>query len=120
MNFLIETFFSIHHKNIQSLAIEIYKFLHGLSPSIMGQVFNINSSFSYSRKNNNELYSRNPKTVRYCIETISFLAAKIWSIVSSDLKNSSSLMAFKTNVRKWKPECPCRLCKRYLQHVGFI
>ena len=27
--------FSIHHRNIQSLAIELYKFFHGLSPSIM-------------------------------------------------------------------------------------
>ena len=28
--------FSIHHRNIQSLAIEIYKFLPGPSPAIMG------------------------------------------------------------------------------------
>ena len=29
----------IHHKNIQSLAIEIYKFVNGLSPEIMDSVF---------------------------------------------------------------------------------
>ena len=29
--------FSIHHKNIQSLAIEIYKFFHNLSPCIMNK-----------------------------------------------------------------------------------
>ena len=33
-----KTFF-IHHKNIQSLAIEIYKFVNGLSPEIMDSVF---------------------------------------------------------------------------------
>ena len=33
--------FSIHHKNIQSLAIEIYKFVNGLSPEIMNSVFNL-------------------------------------------------------------------------------
>ena len=31
--------FSIHVKNIQILAIEIYKFFHGLSPSIMKNIF---------------------------------------------------------------------------------
>ena len=30
--------FCIHHRNIQSLAIELYKFLHGLSPSSFYQV----------------------------------------------------------------------------------
>ena len=33
-----KTFF-IHHKNIQSLAIEIYKFVNGHSPEIMDSVF---------------------------------------------------------------------------------
>ena len=31
--------FLIHHRNIQSLAIEIYKLCHGLSPSIMKNIF---------------------------------------------------------------------------------
>ena len=28
--------FSIHHRNIQSIAIEVNEFLHGLSPDITG------------------------------------------------------------------------------------
>ena len=31
--------FSIRHRNIQALAIEIFKFLKGLSPQIMNDVF---------------------------------------------------------------------------------
>ena len=30
--------FNIHHRNIQTLAIEIYKFLNGLFPQIMNEV----------------------------------------------------------------------------------
>ena len=30
--------FSIHHRNVQILATELYKFLHGLSPAIMGNI----------------------------------------------------------------------------------
>ena len=37
--------FSIHRRNIQSLAIELYKFFHGLSPSIMKIAFCFNTIF---------------------------------------------------------------------------
>ena len=33
--------FSFHHKNIQNLAIEIYKFENGLSPEIMDSVIHL-------------------------------------------------------------------------------
>ena len=40
---------------------------------------------------NNELYSRNPKTVRYETELISFLAFKNWSIVPQEIKSCKYL-----------------------------
>ena len=57
--------FSIHERNIQSLAIEIYKFLNGLLPSFLNNVFHKNISNSYHLRNHKKLYSRNSKTVRY-------------------------------------------------------
>ena len=68
--------FSIHHKNIQSLAIEIYKFVNGLSPEIMNSVFNLKENNRYSLRNVYGLYSRNPRTVKYVTETVSYLAPK--------------------------------------------
>ena len=112
--------FSIHHRNIQSLAIGIYKFLHGLSAAIMGDIIKLNRSPTYNLRTRQELYSRNPKTVRYGAETISFLAPKIWAIAPQNIKNCTSLSSFKINIRKWKPDCPCRLCKCFFKHVGFI
>ena len=112
--------FSIYHRNIQSLVIEIYKFLHGLSPAIMGNIIKLNRSPAYNLRIRQELYSRNPKTVRYGTETISFLTPKIWAIVPQNIKNCTSLSSFKINIREWKPDCPCYLCKCFLKHVGFI
>ena len=106
---------SIHEKDI-----EIYKFLNGLSPSFLNNVFHKNISNSYDLRNHKELYSRNPKTVRYGTETVSYIAPKIWSKVPETIKMSSSLESFKTKIRKWKPECDCRLCTTYLHHVGFV
>ena len=71
----------------------------------------------------NELYARNPKTVGYGTETISFLSPKIWFLIPQNIKDSGFLPCFKKkkkNIGKWKPNCPCRLFKTHLQHVGFI
>ena len=57
--------FSIYHKNIQSLAIEIYKFLHNLSPCIMNNIFKVNQTVSYDLRKQNVLQSRNPNSLRY-------------------------------------------------------
>ena len=59
---LKENSFSIHERNVQSFAIEIYKFVNGLSPSFLNNVFRKNISNSQDLRNHKELYSRNPKT----------------------------------------------------------
>ena len=33
---------------------------------------------------------------------------------------TSSPISFTKSLRKWKTICPCRLCKTFLQHVGFL
>ena len=100
---LMNYFFNIHHSNIQTLAIEIFKFLDGLSPQIMNDVFQVKSPALYYLRDKNELYSRNPKTVADRTGSVSFMAPKIWSIVPQELKNSQSLDSFKKGIRKWKP-----------------
>ena len=90
---------SIHERNIQSLALEIYKFLNGLSLSFLNNVFHKNISNSCDLQNHKERYSRNPKTVRYRTETVSYMASKIWSKVPETIKMSSPLESFKTNNR---------------------
>ena len=69
--------FSIYHKGIQSLSIEIFKFLHNLSPSVINNIFRINQTVSYDLRKRNVLQSRNPSCVRYVTDTISYIAPKI-------------------------------------------
>ena len=51
--------FSIHYRNIQSSAIEIHKFLHGLSPTIMGDIIELNRPPTYNLRTCQEVYSGN-------------------------------------------------------------
>ena len=92
--------FSIHHRNIQTLAIEIFKFLNGLSPQIMNEVFQVKSPAPYHLRDKNELYSRDSKTVAHGTESVSFMAPETWSVVPQELKNCQSLYCFKKSIRK--------------------
>ena len=112
--------FSIQHVNIQSVAIELDIFFHGISLSIMENVFHFNTNIPYNLRSRSELCRRNPRTVKYGTETTSYLPPEIWSLVPHAIKSSKSLDVFKSNIRQWEPNSPCRLCKNYLQHVIFI
>ena len=102
--------FSVHHRNIQTLAIEICKHIYGLSPAIMGEVFKINRTLPYNLRINNDFSNRVPKTVKYGTKALPYLAPKIWALFPEKIKEYSYLEAFKSKIRKWKPDCPCRLC----------
>ena len=111
---------SIHHRNIQKLAIEIYKVLHGFSPPILNDIF-VPVSRPYNFRRNDTLQRRRVNSVRHGTESVSFLGPKIWDLVPSDIKLSQSLSIFKRKIKKWVPlQCPCQLCKISLQRVGFI
>ena len=42
---------SVHYKNLQYLAIELYKVFNGISPDIIRDVFPLNPSFDYNIRN---------------------------------------------------------------------
>ena len=111
--------YTIHERNIQTLAIEIFKVVTGISPEIMKKVFPLKSSIQYHSKQIFETH--NIRSVYNGTDTLSFLGPKIWNILPDDMKKITSLNAFKKEIRKWKPkECPCRLCKNYIQGIGYI
>ena len=56
--------FTILQRNVRSLANEIYKYLHGLSPAILSEVFKVNDTIPYHLRMRNKLYARNPKTIQ--------------------------------------------------------
>ena len=111
---------TIHTKNLQHLATELYKFKNNLSPKIMEEIFQVKEQVYDLR--NNDIFRRNTyKSVQYGSETITTLGPKIWDIVPCDIKSSKSLEEFKARIKYWDPpNCPCRLCKRFIPNLGFI
>ena len=111
---------SIHHNNLQALAIEIYKALHNLSSPLMSELFKLKET-AYNLRNGSALASTNKKTTTYGINSISYLAPKIWDQVPKEIKDSKSLNIFKQKIKIWMPpKCPCTLCKLYVPNLGYI
>ena len=111
---------TIHQRNLQSLAIEIFKAKNNLAPEIVKDIF-LWVDNPYNLRNKTQLRSRNAKTITYGTETLAFIGPKIWGLVPIECKNATCLSDFKQNITKWIPKnCPCRLCKTYIEGVGFI
>ena len=107
----------IHIRNLKILAKEFFKESKDLAPIIFSDMFSKQSV----RYNLSEFSVSNVKITFHGTESLSYLGPKIWGLVWKELKDLSTLNAFKREIKKWKPEnCPCRQCKKLIQNLGFI
>ena len=110
---------TVHSRNLQISTTEMFKVKNGMAPEIISNIFQINTAVYNLR--NSDFKTENVRTVHYGTESLSFLGPKIWKIVPSEIKTSTSWQIFKNKIKQWVPEnCPCRLCKMYIQNVGFL
>ena len=79
---------TIHERNIQILAVELYKVINDLAPDIMMEVF--------AKKQSSKYCTRFPFQSR---NVPSFLGPKIWSIVPIEIKEATSLRKFKNKIK---------------------
>ena len=111
---------TIHHCIFQTLAYEIFKVKNNMATKILKEIFPQKES-NYSLRSSTALQGRSIKTVMYGSETVSNLEPKIWDILPTELKKIVSPTLFKIKIREWFPKnCPCCLCKTYVQNTGFL
>ena len=76
---------TIHHRNLQTLAYEIFKVKNNMAPKILTEIFPQKES-NYSLRNSAAMQGRSIKTVMHGSETISSLGRKIWDILPTESK----------------------------------
>ena len=109
----------MHHRNLQALATEMFNY-RVLSPDIVRQIFVPKISL-YNLRRNNSFERRQVYSVYRSTESLPFLGPKIWHLVPLEIKQLQRLEVFKFKINKWILfECPCRLCRTYIQQVGFV
>ena len=98
----------------------MFKIKIGCAPDIMKETFEIENR-NYNFHHDFLIKRCNIRSVYYGTETAYFIGPKIWNTLPNNCKDATSLKSFKVSLKRWIPEnCPWRLCKTYIQHVGFL
>ena len=111
---------SIHTRNLQMLATEMFKVYRSMSPPIFSELFR-RRDICYDLRSNSNFALLNVKSVfqKYFLLRSKNLGHCISG--AERVPECLSLSAFKKGIKKWQPKnCPCRLCKQYVLNLGFI
>mgnify|MGYP001792074473 CR=1 FL=1 len=110
----------IHQKNIQILAIEIYKCLNGLSPPIMNDFFSYRK-MNYNLRSFREIECENVNTLNCGLNTLTYKGSQLWQQIPDFIKSSENINLFKSKIKQWGNfDCPCNICKTFIQGLGYI
>ena len=60
------------------------------------------------------------KTKGFGTETVQLLGQKSTEEVPANIKESESISMFRRKIKTRTLSCDCRLCKRYVENLGFI
>ena len=112
--------FTIHQRNIQSLAIELFKVKGNLSNNITYHIFETRK-INYNLRSQTDFAFIWVNTKKFGLNSLRYFTSKVWSKVPLEIKNSRIVEMFKTKIRNWKPkDCYRYLCKIYVNNLGFI
>ena len=112
--------FTIHQRNIQSLAIELFKVKGNLSNNIMYDIFQT-KKINYNLRSQISFVCICVNTKKFGLNSLRYFASKVWSMIPLEYKNSGSVEIFKTKIRNWEPKDRyCYLCKTYVNNLGFV
>ena len=88
----------------------------GIAPETMKNVI----ENPYNLRKETKVKSANIHTVRYDIETASFVALWSWSSILKYYKECSSVYEFKAKIKFWYSEnYPCKLCQNYIYQIRY-
>ena len=71
---------TIHHRNIQSLAIELFKVKQNLSNSVLCNIFQTRS-ISYNVRSQTDFIRSNACTSQYGLNSMRCFASKVWQMI---------------------------------------
>ena len=112
--------FTIHHQNIQSLAIEMYKAVNNLPGGNFSEFF-VRNNHNFNLRSRSELTVPSINTVFKGQNYISYFGSVIWNSSPAELRGINFFQVFKSEIKSWRPtNCPCRVWKNHIENLGFV
>ena len=97
---------TVYERNLQILSTEMHEILSSLSAEIMKDIFKNKINY-YSTFNTLIFFKKNAKTVRYGLQTTSYMGPKIWELVPKNMKQVTTPNEFKAKIKISKlKNCP--------------
>ena len=85
----------VHHNNIHTMVIEMYKAANGMSPVIMNDVFKLSDETHYHLRHTTQFLVYPIHNSFNGSESASYLGPKTWKQIPTEIKNKDSLNGFK-------------------------
>ena len=75
----------IHHRNIQSLAVELFKLKENLSNTIMRDIFPTRV-LNYNLRSQTIFFGKTINTTKFGLNSLRYFASKVWSMIPIEIK----------------------------------
>ena len=116
-----DRFVSIHHIHLRTLAVDLFKVFKRFSPVIFAEAFPVKQQSQYNMRNYSYFVMPRDKTINHGLESLSYTGSNFWDSIPSHMKEIDSINEFEHVIKCWNPDwCSCRLCKVYLQNIGYL
>ena len=110
---------TFHQRCINSLMIEVYKYVNGHSEKICTR--EMRRENMYNLRNMHIFQTKSPRSLKYGLDNFRYRASQLWQQVPIDIREVAFLALFKNRIKTWKCEdCLSRSCKKFIQKVGYI
>ena len=86
--------FKIHHKNIQSLAIELFKVEKEIANAILCNIIFPLRSIDYNLRPQTVFSIRSVNTTHFYLNSLQYFASKVWNMVLLELKDLNGVEMF--------------------------
>ena len=111
--------FIFHHRNIQQVALEMFKIKHDLSPAFMKDIVHLHDG---ERRSGDDFCRPNVNSVKKGCRSFRSFGPIVWNdMLPEKYKSCETLDEFKIAIKGWKPDnFPCELCNPIIPGVGRI
>ena len=95
----------------------MFKVKNDLCPEIMKDLFYLNTN-----PNIKKTFFIPPAKTEYMGKlSLRYFGPVVWeTMLPNEYKSITQHEKFKGSIKKWIPDCKCRLCKPYVADVGFV
>ena len=98
----------IHHRNLGSLIVKVYKCLHGESPNLLHGIFIANERIYNLRINNVLVLPKCSKQTS--LHSFRYRGSAAWNSLPDSIKDSTTSSILKSRLKDLIVKCSCKLC----------